>query len=381
MKLRYIFAIFVICGFSFFNSDDNKQAATKNNEVQIQKYEFKDLNDFITKAPGVAVLVIKDGNVVLKNGYGLANIQNKEKINSDTIFESGSLAKMFTAAAILNLEKDGKIDTTKPARNYLPKDFTFIPNNITVKNLIFHTSGVPDYLNDKRLNLNGKVNSDIQIENKDVIEYVKEYGVAKKEINTVFNYSNTNYVLLSMIIENVSQMTYADYMNNFFKSLNMHSFIHTKDRQKLPNESISYGEWPHFKILKNKTNYLTTGDFGIQISINDFEQWIKYITTNESLWNKYQETGYVVSNNVKTPIQYSYGMRFGKIGGIECMFHRGYINGASNIFLYNKDVNAFIVILSNTSSTFTDNLAEYILTEMKKVSDAQKAKNVALESK
>jgi len=336
-----------------------------------KKYEFSDLKYFINKAPGVAVLVVKNGKTILKNGYGLANIEKKIKITEETIFESGSVAKMFTSAAIIKLHEKGMVDLKKPAKYYLSSDFDFLSPKITVENLIFHTSGIPDYLNDKSLNLNKKVNSDIFIDNDFVFKYLKSKRVNNKDINAIFNYSNTNYVLLSMIIENISKKSYKNYMKeDIFDDVKMDSFIHEAGRLVDDRESISYSEWPNFKILKNKTNYITTGDFGIQISINDFEKWIQFIQNNNYIWNKYQTHGYVLQNGKVMQIDYGYGMRFGKIDGIDCLFHRGYINGASNIFVYNKELDTFVVILSNTSSVFTDNLAGYILREIEK-SDTQ----------
>lgn len=361
MKLSKILSLLF---FILIISCSEKQTIASN---QVVEYKFDELEDFAKKSPGIAVLIVKNGQTILKNGYGLANLENKTSITSDTVFETGSVSKMFTAGAIINLIDDGKIKLDESANKYLPKDFAFLPKNIKIRNLIFHTSGIPDYLNDKSLNLHKKVNSGELIGNDFVLNYLKHSKIKTKEINKAFNYSNTNYVLLSIIIENVSQIKYDTFLKmKLFEPNNMQSFVNTPNRQIGENESTSYGEWPHFKPLKNKINYITTGDFGLQLSLNDFEKWIKFISSNKQYWDKYNTHGKVIAKNKRTEdIDYGYGMRFGKINGLDCIFHRGYISGASNIFAYSKELNTFVVILSNTSSTFTDNIAGYIFGVMR----------------
>ncbi len=354
-----------------------------NSDQTYTKYEFTNLEDFTNKAPGVGILVIKNKQTILKHGYGLANLETKQIISPDTVFETGSISKMFTAGAIIKLANLGKIDLSKPARDYLPPEFSFLPKNIKVNNLIFHTSGLPDYLNDKSLNLHQKVNSGELISNAFVMEYLKKGKINFKENNTKFSYSNTNYVLLSIIVSHITQTDYNTFLvKEIFEPNGMKSFINTPNRQLLSEESTSYSEWPHFQPLKNKINYITTGDFGIQMSLNDFEKWIHFMSSNQDYWQRYNTRGTEQNKGKTEQIDYGYGMRFGKIGGFECIFHRGFINGASNIFVYNKTLDTFVVILSNTSSVFTDNLAGYILktinqTDSKNKQDsASKAVNI-----
>lgn len=328
--------------------------------------EFNSLKAFNKKnSPGIAVLVLYKDKVLLKDGFGLANIEKDIAINDNTMFESASVGKIFTAFAVMKLVKEGKIDINQSAKHYLPSELQFLSPKIKVKNLIFHTSGLPDYLNDKSLNLQQSIVQEKFIDNAFVFSYLKNTTPNKQNINKIFEYSNSNYVLLSEIIANVSGMTYKEYMEKeVFEKAEMKSVIHYKGRKFSKNESVSYGQWPEFIIKKSKYYYTSTGDHGIQFSINDLEKWIKYMKANQYYWNLIRENGSVSDKSGTKSIPYGYGFRFLKIRSFDVIMHRGYVEGASNIFVYYPPLDAFIVVLSNTSSTFCDAIAGDILEKL-----------------
>jgi len=339
----------------------------KYHSVSIENTKITNyLQSFSKSTPGVAVLVIKNQKTLFKGGFGLANLSKNENINENTIFEIGSIGKVFTGHAILKLLNENLISMEDFVSKYLP-ELTFLPKKMKIKHLVYHASNLPDYLNDRGVDLNSKVNNSEKISNKYVLNWLKDKKIDKDKIGTIFAYSNTDYVLLSIIIEKISKMSYAKYMNKIFKEAQMiGAKINSGEENTNKFDSKSYSEWPFFKELKNKYNYTTTGDFGVQVSLNDFEKWIQYITKNhEKYWDKYQIGGIFDDNtkihkkNTKTSnqISYGYGIRFGYLKGNWYIYHRGYINGASNILIYYPPKNVFVVVMSNTSSTFVDNIA------------------------
>ncbi len=335
------------------------------------KYEFKSIKSlrYDPRIAGAAVLVLKDNKVLLEEYIGKSDIENNRKVDDETIFESGSVLKMFTAVAIAKLEKEGKVNLNIPAKYYLPKEFFFLPEKIKVYNLLFHTSGLPDYLNDVSLRLNERVNRHEYIDNEFVLEYLKKTHADKKKMDKIFGYSNSNYVLLAKIIENVSGFKYADFMREFvFKPAGMKTaFINEKGIKFDKKEAKTYDCHNNFIVLQNKYYYITSGDFGMQASIKDFRAFIEYLQEDEYIYNKLFSTdgvAYSSCGNEKLDAFYGYGMRHGKLYDVMTYFHGGAINGVKNIFVYHPKFKTFIVILSNTSSLLNADLAGDILAEV-----------------
>ena len=96
--------------------------------------------------PGVAVAIVKGGKVLLSQGFGLANVEHQVPVDGRDIFQSGSLGKMFTSAAVMLLVEDGKIALSDPIAKFLP-GAPAAWQGITVRHLLTHTSGIPDYTN------------------------------------------------------------------------------------------------------------------------------------------------------------------------------------------------------------------------------------------
>ena len=156
--------------------------------------------------PGVAVRLEQSGEVIYSGVAGLANIQNKQQLKLDDVFQIGSVSKQFTAAAILQLAERDKLKLSSTLGDFiegLPKDYA----QVTIEHVLSHTAGLPNYNNDPRIrNIWHKEKSlDVIIK-----EITKQSVIAGS--GEVFNYSNTGYVLLGKVIEVVSGLTYADYL-------------------------------------------------------------------------------------------------------------------------------------------------------------------------
>lgn len=158
-----------------------------------------------------SILVVNNGRIILDKGYGLANLEDKTANEPDTVFRLGSITKQFTAAAILLLEERGALTVDDPLSRYIP-DY---PNGdkITIHNLLTHTSGIPEYLQyvDQ--------SDDYPYTPAELIDLFKHEPLSFNP-GEKFTYSNSNYILLGYIIEQVSQMTYEEFMKeNIFKPL------------------------------------------------------------------------------------------------------------------------------------------------------------------
>jgi CubicO group peptidase (beta-lactamase class C family) len=181
------------------------------------------------------VLVAEKGNIIYQKSFGLANEKTGQKLDLKTNFELASVSKQFTAMAIVQLQKAGKLQYDDPISKYLP-ELAFY-QGITIKNLLTHTGGLPDYM--EVLSSEWKTN-DI-VTNNDVIKiFEKVKPAALFKPNQKWEYSNTGYLLLASIIERVSGKSFGDYLSDkIFKPLKM-------------NNTFIYRRW--FKPEK-KSNY------------------------------------------------------------------------------------------------------------------------------
>jgi len=171
-----------------------------------------------------SVLVARNGHVLFTRNTGFANYETLQDINENSVFQLASSSKQFTAMSILLLNKEGKIDLDASVTQYLPE----LPyTNVTIRNLLNHTSGLPDYIgflnrywHDKGVNPN----------NEDVVSIMAEKKLKLKfKPGSRFVYSNTGYVVLAAIVERISGLTFPQFAKkNIFEPLGMkNTFIHT----------------------------------------------------------------------------------------------------------------------------------------------------------
>src|SRR4030095_2104238 len=192
------------------------------------------------RVPGVAVVVRKDNKIVHLNCYGYANLETGAKVRLDTIFDLGSLAKQFTAVAVLNLVINNKLYLTDHLSKFF-KGFPRYADAITVEDLIHHTSALPDYLaiyvesrraekdwyekamatgNDWYPKMStGKK----EISNKDVLKWIATQTLLPRPPDTEYEYCNSGYVVLAELVARVTKKRLGEYLKEFlFEGLGMH---------------------------------------------------------------------------------------------------------------------------------------------------------------
>ncbi len=183
------------------------------------------------------VLIAEKGNVIYQKSFGKANIASSAELNSESIFELASVSKQFTAMGIMLLKKQGKLSYDDSLRKFIPE----LPyQNITVRQLLNHTSGLPDYM---ELFLN---NWDVKkiATNNDMIVLMAEHKPAIHfSPGEKWEYSNTGYALLASIIEKASGMGYGKYLEKYiFKPLNMErSLVYRRRYEKRQIDNYAYG--------------------------------------------------------------------------------------------------------------------------------------------
>ena len=229
-----------------------------------------------TREPGCAVLVIKDGKVVFRKGYGITDLRSLHAIAPDTNFRLASLTKQFTASAIMMLVHDGKLKYEDHLSEVFP-DFPAYGKGITIRQLLNHTSGLIDYEDLMEKRLPGGADDKIpQIKDAEVLELMKLQTGTKFAPGTHWQYSNSGYVLLAMVVEKRSGMGFGDFLRErIFKPLEMNETIaYEKGKNEVANRA--YGHTRNavgWRETDQSSTSATLGDGGVYTSLNDLEKW------------------------------------------------------------------------------------------------------------
>ena len=315
-------------------------------------------NEFL--ATSTSVYSEKCGNWLSTAGF--LNKRNQEKPTKNSQFRIASVSKPMTAIAILQLYEIGKINLDLPIQNYLPEFPKKEKGDITIRQLLNHTSGIPHYKSDLGIfNFTHYDNCEKALEKFENRELVFKPG-------TDFLYSSFGYTLLGAILEEVSGKSYQTYMQeNIWKPANM---TNTNLEQTKTNVYIKLGN--HFyRSPKNDLSYTYSGG-GIQSTAEDLLKFGKAIL-NYSLINS-TTTGFMIqlTNNESKEMEYTFGWdnwkspKFGKV--IE---HNGTQVGSSSYFRIYFDKRMVVATLANNlnSSEEVRNLSielSYLLLEMEK---------------
>ena len=317
------------------------------------------------------VLIAEKGKVIYKNSFGLANETSKEKLNENSIFELASVSKQFTAFAIVILKEKGKLKYEDKIGEILPQ-LSFY-KNITVRNLLNHTSGLPDYMKilDSLLIDDTWDNKTKIATNKDILDvYEKHKPSLLFEPNEKWEYSNTGYAILASIIEKVSGKSYAEFLKSeIFKPLKMNkTFVYTRrlKPQNIKNYAFGYVYSDSLKInqlpdqVKGLDIYVYTldgivGDGTVNSTIEDLLKWDRSLYTHQLVSkNGIDEIFNNATLNNGTKTKYGFGWfidnneSFGKI-----INHSGSWPGYISYIERHIDNDKTIILLQNNDNRNT----------------------------
>ncbi|GMQ31500.1 serine hydrolase [Algoriphagus confluentis] len=303
-------------------------------------------------------LIAEKGKVIYKRSFGLANEETKQPLNEKSIFEIASVTKQFTATAIMILNEEDKLNLDDDISKFFPELIFY--KGITIRHLLNHTSGLPDYMELLEKNFD---KSKIETNN-DIITFF-----AQKQPKVVFvpsskyEYSNTGYIFLASIIEKVSSETYDGFLQkNIFKPLKMNNtFVYKRRSEPKKIDNYAYGYvysdslkqyiLPDYLEETKFVNWLdgVVGDGGINSTINDLLKWDRALYTNKLLSKAAMiEMFSITSLKDNTQIEYGYGWQienhneFGKI-----VYHGGGWPGYSTFFARHLTDDKTIIILQN----------------------------------
>ncbi len=312
--------------------------------------------------PGVSLAVVRDGRIVKAKGYGLANIEANFAAAPKTVYEIGSLTKQFTAAAVMMLVEEGKISLDDKIPKYFP-DAPPAWNQITVRHLLSHTSGiqnhvaVPGFLNQFKTNLLFETTPTRE-------EILKEFFKLPSEFEPgeTWAYDNTGYYLLGFVVEKASGKSYYQFLNErVFVPLGMNATRNTDTRPVVPNRASGY-EWVKDKY-ENRPVLLPTIAFSagtIISTVEDLAKWDAGLYTEKLLKKSALEqmwTSAKTNNGASASFDYGFGWFLDNYRGHRIIQHAGGTQGFSSVIYRYPDDKLTVIVLSNHSDRFLDQIA------------------------
>ncbi|MBN9659053.1 MAG: beta-lactamase family protein [Acidobacteria bacterium] len=227
-------------------------------------------SSYNSNTPGVAIAVVKNGQVVFKKGYGVANLEYGLPITPGTVFHVASVSKQFTAFSIYLLEKQGKLSFEDDIRKYVP-EMPDLGRPVRLRHLLAHTSGIRDQW--ALLTLAGWRMDDV-ITRQHILKILSRQRELNFEPGTAFSYSNSGYTLLAEVVRRVSGQSFAAFTRqNIFAPLGMTSTQFYEDfNQVVRNRAYSY-EKENGAYIKKNLNYSNAGATSLLTTAEDLAKW------------------------------------------------------------------------------------------------------------
>jgi CubicO group peptidase (beta-lactamase class C family) len=308
------------------------------------------------------ILVAEGGETIFSGAYGYAELESEKPLTEQTMFDIASVSKTFTAIAVMILQERGDLDIEETVDTYL-SDFPY--SEITIRHLLHHTSGLPDYMD---LFAEHWDESEIAT-NADVLEMLVEHEPDLEfEPNEQHEYNNTGYVLLACLVEEVSQMKFAEFMKrNIFAPLGMnrtricnrrladpkikdYAYGHVYDEDEegylLPDDLEDYDYVVYLDGIQ--------GDGAVHSTIEDLLKWDRALYTNELISEETTASLFIGTwTNDEEYVDYGLGwcLDWQEIEDpeepAEVVYHDGNWAGYTSIMVRNLTYDLTIIILSN----------------------------------
>jgi CubicO group peptidase (beta-lactamase class C family) len=348
MKIRPAGALLLACMFSTAAA----HAAPPVSPAELGAYADRALAAIYPPgAPGAAAIVVKDGKVLLRKGYGMANLELGVAMAPDMVFELGSVTKQFTAAAILLLQERGKLRVEDAITKYLP-DYPTHGTTITLENLLTHTSGIPSY-------------TGLPEWFPHVREDLKPEAVAAlfKDKPLEFNpgekwaYDNSGFFLLGMIVEKVSGKSYEDFVEQeIFRKLGMTHSRYGHPEEIIPRRATGYAKddsgFANASFISMTQPYAAGS---LMSTVDDLAIWDRALAGDpaKKLLGKASLDRMFTAARLKSGLSthYGYGMGVSDFQGRRLLQHGGDINGFTTVVTRVPEEKLFIAILSNNEAS------------------------------
>jgi len=298
------------------------------------------MRDYQGDVPGASVLVVRDGQPVVRRAYGMANLEARTAATPQTNYRLASVSKQFTAASILLLAQDGRLKLDDRIRQFFPT-LPAAANDITIRHILTHTSGLIDYEDvmdpaDTR-----------QVHDADVLTLLQSQDRTYFAPGTGYRYSNSGYALLALIVERASGQRYARFLHDrIFQPLGMNDTVaYEAGVSDVAHRSYGYsledGAWTR---TDQSTTSAVLGDGGIYSSIDDLARWDAALYDERLLSSQSLRQAFTPATPTDDPkVEYGFGWR---ITG-ETLWHSGESIGFRNVIVRWPQRRLTVVVLTN----------------------------------
>ena len=339
------------------NSCSKQVAATESIEVKHVSFSEEDLEWFNKQLTNILldsdfngnVFVSRNGQSIFDRSFGFSDFRSFEPLSKETVFQLASITKTFTGAAILLLQEDSLLCIDEKVVEYIPE---FPYNNITIKHLLTHTAGLQNYM----FILERFWNKGHHPNNQDVLQmFIEQNRPLNFNPGSKFEYSNTAYVFLALIIESVSEMSYSEYLEErIFKPLGLeYTFVFDIDKHsEIENRAFGFRRARNsWRLVPADVIDAIKGDKGIFSNIIDLQKWDEAFYSETLLPKETIEKAFefkVLDND--SIIEYGYGWRLQEVFGVKAVHHPGRWRGFRTSFKRFPEKNSTLIILSNNDS-------------------------------
>lgn len=314
-------------------------------------------SEFTPQTPGASVLIMQNNKVLLEKGFGLANVEQKIINEPKTNFRLASITKQFTAFSIMLLENEGKLSFDDKLEKFFPS-FPDYGKNITVRQILQHTSGLVDYENC----INDSVT--VQLKDQDVLDILMKQDSTYFQPGTKHLYSNSGYAVLALIVEKLSGKSFAEFLNErIFSPLKMNDSVgFEKGISQVENRAFGYANInSKFENTDQSLTSAVLGDGGIYSSVLDMAKWSLEIDKPTLLSKEKLNVAFtkLVLPNGEV-VNYGFGWRLDPYKNYERPYHTGSTSGFSNMFMKIPELNLTIIVLMNVRDYDAKGYAEKI---------------------
>lgn len=311
-----------------------------------------------SNAPGAAVLVVQNGTPIFQRGYGVTDLRTMNPITPQTDFRLASFTKQFTATCIMLLVHDGKLRYDDPLTDIFP-EFPEYGKAITIRNLLNHTSGLPDYEDILAKQYPDTPENKIpQILDAGVLKLLEQQTTGKFLPGSKWEYSNSGYATLAMVVEKVSGKPFGEFLHDrIFAPLKMnHTLAYEKGKNEVPHRAYGHTkEKDGWHETDQSPTSAVLGDGGIYTSIDDLINWDRALRQHALLSEREMEpaltpvepSGGPAKSEEGAPVRYGFGWFLDPYKGHRRIYHDGNTIGFRTTIQRFPDDNLSIVVLAN----------------------------------
>jgi len=326
------------------------------------------------KTPGMAVLVEKKGRVVFERGYGVRDLRTLAPIDARTDFRLASFTKQFTAMAVMLLVHDGKLRYDERLTELFP-EFPAYGRAITIRHLLTHTSGLPDY---EDLMTGGNWTATHQIQDAEVLGLLERQTAGKFAPGSQWAYSNSGYVVLGLVVAKVSGAPFGQFLDaRIFRPLRMsHTLAFVNGKNTVPRRAYGHRkDGERFVEADESATSATLGDGGVYSNLEDLAKWDRALDShtlvseaemgpaltpaklNDGSQPRWPAIGDEDNLHPGQPVSYGFGWFLDPFEGQARMWHTGSTMGFRTVIERFGEEGLTIVVLCNRMDLNAEGLA------------------------